>query len=154
MEEVVELLKKNNKYISVMESCTGGCISNEITNIEGASEVFAFGGVTYSNEFKIKLGVEEDIIDKCTVYSTECAKEMSKKICIYSNSDYGIGVTGKLGRVDRFNMSGDNNTVYISIYDKASDRYYTDKIRVDKENRTKNKKEVVDRVISIMKEII
>ena len=33
MNKVVELLIKNNKTISTMESCTGGALVNAITNI-------------------------------------------------------------------------------------------------------------------------
>ena len=33
MEELVQLLIKENKTISVMESCTGGGICNAITNV-------------------------------------------------------------------------------------------------------------------------
>ena len=95
-----------------MESCTGGGIANAITNIEGSSEVFKFGAVTYSNEYKIKMGVSSNIIDKYTVYSAETSNEMSKNISNYTNSNYGIGVTGKLNRVDKFNLYGEDNIVY------------------------------------------
>ena len=67
MKEVVELLNKNNKTISTMESCTGGGVANAITNIEGSSSIFMFGAVTYSNEYKIKMGVDQNIIEKYSV---------------------------------------------------------------------------------------
>ena len=54
MKEIVEKLIKLNKTISTMESCTGGYVANGITNIPGASSVFMFGAITYSNEYKIK----------------------------------------------------------------------------------------------------
>ena len=47
MKEIVQKLIKLNKTISTMESCTGGYIVNEITNIEGASDVLKFSAVTY-----------------------------------------------------------------------------------------------------------
>ena len=53
MKGVVEKLIKLNKTISTMESCTGGALVNEITNVEGASNVIKFSAVTYSNEYKI-----------------------------------------------------------------------------------------------------
>ena len=115
MKEVVELLIKEKKTISTMESCTGGGVVNEITSVEGASEILKFSAVTYSNEFKIKMGVSEDIIDKYSVYSRETADEMSKNISLFTNSNYGIGVTGKLNRVDINNPYGEDNIVYISI---------------------------------------
>ena len=80
MEEVVKRLIDKNKTISTMESCTGGGVANAITNVEGASEVLKFNAVTYSNEFKIKMGVSSSVIDKYSVYSAETAMEMSKNI--------------------------------------------------------------------------
>lgn len=35
MKNVIEILTKNNKTISTMESCTGGALVNAITNVEG-----------------------------------------------------------------------------------------------------------------------
>lgn len=112
LEEIVKILTKQNKTISTMESCTGGALANAITNIPGASEILKFSAVTYSNEFKIKMGVPKEIIDTYSVYSIETAIEMSKKISEFTNSNYGIGITGKLNRVDPHNLSGDNSTVY------------------------------------------
>ena len=79
MKKLVEELIKNKKTISTMESCTGGGVANAITNIEGASEVLKFSAVTYSNEYKIKMGVSSDVIDEYSVYSMETAHEMSKQ---------------------------------------------------------------------------
>jgi len=124
MNKVVELLIKNNKTISTMESCTGGALVNAITNIPGASEVLKFSAITYSNEYKIKLGVDSKIIDKYTVYSIETADEMSKVISNYTNSNYGVGITGKLSRPDINNPYGEDNLVFISIYNKDNNKYY------------------------------
>ena len=54
--------------VSTMESCTGGAVVNAITNIPGASQVLKYSAVTYCNEFKIKMGVSKDVIDKYSVY--------------------------------------------------------------------------------------
>ena len=124
MKDIIEKLIKLNKTISTMESCTGGGVVNAITNIPGASEVLKFSAVTYSNEFKIKMGVASDVIEKYTVYSIETAMEMSKNISLFTNSSYGIGITGKLNRQDKNNKFGSNNKVYISIYDKELDKFY------------------------------
>ena len=86
---VINKLIEKNKTISTMESCTGGYIANAITNIEGASTIFKFGAVTYSNEYKIKMGVSKETIDKYSVYSIETAREMAYNISKFTNSDYG-----------------------------------------------------------------
>ena len=150
MKEIIEKLIKLNKTISTMESCTGGSLAGFITNIEGSSTVFKFGAVTYSNEFKIKMGVSEEVIDKYSVYSENTAKEMSKSISNFTNSDYGIGITGKLNRADINNLSGEDDIVYISIYDKEKDTYYNDKIKVIYETREENKQYVIDKVIELL----
>lgn len=154
MKEIIEKLTLLNKTISTMESCTGGFIANEITNIEGSSEVFKFSAVTYSNEFKIKMGVNKDIIDKYSVYSTEVSNEMSKNISKFTNSNYGIGITGKLNRVDKFNPYGLDNVVYISIYDKDNNKYYNSIIKVKLQTRKDNKELVIKEVIKLLNNIL
>ena len=124
MEELIKLLTEQNKTIATMESCTGGGIANAITNMPGASEVLKFSAVTYSNEYKIKMGVSAEIIDQYTVYSMETAMEMSKKISDFANADIGIGVTGKINREDIRNKSGDDSKIFVSIYDKQNVKYY------------------------------
>ena len=146
MKLLVEKLIEKNKTISTMESCTGGGVANEITNIEGASEVLKFSAVTYSNEYKIKMGVNSKIIDKYTVYSMETAHEMSKSISEFTNSDYGVGITGKLNRVDVNNPYGKDSVVYISIYDKELDQHYDYIVEAIKSSRRENKKLVIKKI--------
>ena len=154
MHEIVNKLIELNKTISTMESCTGGYIANSITNVPGASDTFMFGAVTYSNEYKIKLGVDASLIDKYSVYSMEVANSMSKTISNYTNSNYGIGITGKLNRVDKNNLSGEDNVVYISIYDRDNNKFYNDVITVLYDDRCKNKEMVLQSIIKLMEEIL
>ena len=154
MEKLVKILIDKKKTIASMESCTGGNFANEVTNIEGASEVLKFSAVTYSNEFKIKMGVDEDIIDKYSVYSMEVAKCMSKKISEFSDSDYGIGITGKINRSDKFNMYGSDNLVFVSIYDRCNDKYYSLSIEMMDTSRSDNKKMIVNNIVKVMLGIV
>lgn len=137
LDKIVKMLKEKNKYVSTMESCTGGGLVNAITNIPGASEILKFSAVTYSNEFKIKMGVPKETIDTYSVYSMETAIDMSKKISEFTNSNYGIGITGKLNRADINNLAGDDNMVYFSIYNKDTNTNYNDFIRVSKSSPAK-----------------
>lgn len=154
MKKIVELLIKNNKTISTMESCTGGGVVNEITNIEGASEILKFSAVTYSNEYKIKMGVSKKTIDEYSVYSIEVAKKMSKSISDFTNSSLGIGITGKLNRVDINNPFGEDNVVFISIYDKEKDKYYTEKLEVKEKSRKENKELVINLIKEKLLEVV
>ena len=146
MKEVVEKLIELKKSISTMESCTGGGVANAITNIPGASEILRFSAVTYSNEYKIKMGVSADTIDKYSVYSMEVAKEMSKSISDFTNSDIGVGITGKMGVLDPANPYGDDNTIYVSIYLKDDDTYHTFKMNTKYEERKDNKELIIERI--------
>ena len=150
MKRVVEKLKENNKTISLMESCTGGGVANAITNIEGASDVIKFSAVTYSNEYKIKMGVSKDVIDKYSVYSIQTANEMSYNISKFANSNLGVGITGKLNRVDKNNPFGEDNVVFISVYDKDNDKYYNSKVMATKGSRKENKELVINEIINMI----
>lgn len=154
LKEIVEKLTILKMTISAMESCTGGGFSNALTNIEGASEVLKFSAVTYSNEYKIKFGVSKDIIDKYSVYSFEVADEMSLNISKFTGSNIGVGITGKLNRIDVNNPYGDDNIVYISVYDVANNKFYHEKVNVTKRSRALNKDLVIEYVVEILNEIL
>lgn len=153
-KRIVKKLIEDKKTISTMESCTGGGVANAITNIEGASSVLKFSAVTYSNEFKIKMGVSKEIIDKYSVYSIETAHEMALNISKYTSSDYGIGITGKLNRADENNNYGKDNEVFISIYDKENNKYFDSDIKVTENNRDLNKEIVLEEIISSLSNIL
>lgn len=154
LNDLVKRLIEKQKTISTMESCTGGALASEITNVEGASDVLKFSAVTYSNEFKIKMGVSKDVIDKYSVYSMETAYEMSRNISKFTNSNYGVGITGKFGNVDKANLYGDDYTVFISIYDKDNNKFYNDTVKAVKQNRKENKMLVIKKVNYMLLEII
>ena len=154
LREIIKILTEKNKTISTMESCTGGGVANAITNIDGASEVLKFSAVTYSNEYKIKMGVDANIIDKYSVYSIKTAEEMSKNISSFANSNYGVGITGKLNRVDKNNLYGQDNVVYVSVYDKDTDKFYNGSIEVTKQSRKENKELVIELIINMLLNII
>lgn len=154
MKEVVEKLIEKKKTISTMESCTGGALANAITNVEGASEILKFSAVTYSNEFKIKMGVPKETIDKYSVYSMETAKEMSKNISNFTNSSYGVGITGKINRPDPNNQVGSNSIIFISIYEKEKNKHYDFSIKAIDADREKNKDYIIEQITIKLKEII
>ena len=154
MKEIVELLKEKNKTISTMESCTGGFIASSITDVEGSSEILKFSAVTYSNEYKIKMGVKKETIDEYSVYSIEVAKEMSKQISEFAGSNYGIGITGKLNRQDESNTRGKTNEVHVCIYDKDNAVYNTYSLEVVDQTRHENKELILNKIIVYLKEIL
>lgn len=95
---VALLLKKHNKTIAVAESCTGGLVSDKLTNIPGISEFFLEGVVAYSNRAKSSiLGVPEELIIKHGAVSPEVARAMAEGIQKRSAANVGIGTTGIAG---------------------------------------------------------
>lgn len=154
MEELVKILIEKKKTISTMESCTGGGIINAITNIPDASKVIKFSAVTYSNDFKIKMGVKKEVINTYSVYSMETAVAMAKKIADYTKSSYGVGVTGKLNKPDLNNPVGDDNSVFLAIYDSDNSTNYCIHLYVKKDTREENKQEIIDAFVKNMKNII
>ncbi|MCI9233738.1 MAG: CinA family protein [Bacilli bacterium] len=153
-ERVVNLLIERKEQIATMESCTGGGLANMITNIPGASEILLYSAVTYSNEYKIKMGVLKETIDKYTVYSMETATEMARAISTFAHSDYGVGITGKLKRSDPNNITENDDLVYFVIYDRNKDLFYKDSLSVTKEERVENKDMVIEKVLDGLIEAI
>lgn len=152
---LVDILRKQKQTIAFMESCTGGMLASEITNIEGSSEVLKASLVTYCNEFKEKFGVNPNIIETYGVYSLETAKQMAKAACNVIDSDWSIGITGQLGRMDPNNPGAKENKVYYSAYNKKENTYYDDQICVTpNQNRRKQKEEVVKKVIDFILSIL
>lgn len=139
MEEIVKYLIEKNITIATMESCTGGMLASKITDIPGASDILKFSAVTYSTEYKIKMGVSKDVIDKYTVYSKETAKEMAYHIADFAGSLIGVGITGRLTS----NLD-EPKGVDICIYDKRCDKYYLAFCNIKKDNRHENKLEVIE----------
>ena len=154
MENIVDELILSNKTISTMESCTGGFVASSITNISGSSKVFKFGAVTYSNEYKIRMGVNKDVINEYSVYSIETAKEMSKKISDFTNSDYGVGVTGTINEIDPNNISKSISKVYLSVYIKSSDEYLTKCINTIKASRIDNKEYITKNIVEMLRSVL
>ncbi|MCD4764072.1 MAG: competence/damage-inducible protein A [Desulfobacterales bacterium] len=99
METIVgSLLRREKATIAIAESCTGGLISNLLTNVPGSSDYFLFSGVTYSNKAKIKvLGVSEATLKKYGAVHEETANEMADGVRRISGATYGISTSGIAG---------------------------------------------------------
>ena len=126
-----------------MESCTGGFFANELTNVNGSSNIFKLGLVTYSNEYKEYFGVSRQTIQEYTVYSNEVSREMAKTCSDIAKSNIGVGITGMLGLMDSANPSANINSVYISIYVKEKNTFFDYKIEAIGETRLEKKKYIV-----------
>ena len=96
--KVAQLLTNRQKTLSVAESCTGGGLSNRLTNIAGSSSFFKLGLVTYSNEAKMKfLKIPSTVLIKHGAVSSEVARRMALSIRKTLDTDFGMGLTGIAG---------------------------------------------------------
>ncbi|CAN5488141.1 competence/damage-inducible protein A [soil metagenome] len=93
-----ELLDKQNKTIAVAESCTGGRLSDAITNIPGCSQYMLGGIIAYSNELKMQhLNVTQQDLQKYGAVSRQVALQMAKGVAEQTGSDIGVSTTGVAG---------------------------------------------------------
>jgi nicotinamide-nucleotide amidase len=95
---ISKLLIKRSKTIAVAESCTGGLLSNLLTNIPGSSQYFLLGIIAYSNNAKTYLlKIPTIFIARYGAVSKPVAQLMAQKVKNIASSDYGIGITGIAG---------------------------------------------------------
>ena len=102
MESVIgTLLKERCLRLCVAESCTGGLLSERITDVAGSSDYFMGGLVTYASEAKVSwLGVSAETIERFDVVSEECAREMAERardLAGGAGKAVGLSVTGVAG---------------------------------------------------------
>jgi nicotinamide-nucleotide amidase len=99
MEEVVGLrLAVGGFSLAVAESCTGGLISERLTEVPGSSVYFKEGVVAYSNDAKIRsLGVDAESLRQYGAVSAQVAEAMAEGVRERADTDFGLSVTGIAG---------------------------------------------------------
>jgi len=118
LEEVIACLLTEKKLtIAVAESCTGGLITNRLTDVSGSSDYLERGLVTYSNAAKISmLGVPAKVIEKHGAVSEETARLMAEGVRKLAGTDLGISSTGIAGPTGG-TKEKPVGTVYIALAD-------------------------------------
>ncbi len=95
---VVKGLSLCKMRLATAESCTGGLLAKRLTDVAGASEVFASGAITYSNEAKTRLlDVPDELIRAHGAVSLPVARAMARGARLRDGADLGIGITGVAG---------------------------------------------------------
>lgn len=96
--ELGQQLISRNLTIATAESCTGGRIGAEIASVDGASDYFVGGVISYATRIKEDiLGVQGTLIGKYGVVSEQTAMSMNRGVRRLMNADVGISVTGYAG---------------------------------------------------------
>lgn len=95
---VARLLTDWGLTLAVAESCTGGLITDRLTDIPGSSVFLERGLVTYSNAAKISLlCVPEEVIATHGAVSAETARLMAEGVRRLAGTHLGLAVTGIAG---------------------------------------------------------
>lgn len=95
---LVKLLKDNNKTLTTAESCTGGLLGELITSVPGASNIYQYGFITYSNQAKEDLlDVKPQTLKEYGAVSKETVIEMALNSRERSKSDYALSISGLAG---------------------------------------------------------
>jgi nicotinamide-nucleotide amidase len=93
-----EKFLKQNIILTTVESCTGGLLAAQLTNIAGSSTWFDRGFITYSNQSKIDcVGVMKSTIKKYGAVSQQTANEMALGGIHNSQGNLGLSITGIAG---------------------------------------------------------
>ncbi len=99
LEAVVgALLVKQRKTLAVAESCTGGLLSDRITDVAGSSRYLRGSLVAYHNDLKRHyLGVPTTMLARAGAVSGAVAKAMAQGMRTFAQADIGLSITGIAG---------------------------------------------------------
>lgn len=97
-QEVAKRLMQREITLSCCESPTAGMFASWLAEIPGISHVFSGGYVIYDkNAAASILGVDENVIIKHTLYSSETADAMAEKLYEKTGSRMCVAITGVAG---------------------------------------------------------
>lgn len=98
LKKVSKKLHKSNFSLVSAESCTGGWLAKQITDLPDSSTIFDRGFVTYSNEAKQDmLGVTIETLDQYGAVSEETTREMADGALKNSRADISVSISGVAG---------------------------------------------------------
>lgn len=145
----VRLLREKNLTLATAESCTGGLLAEQITQVPGASEIFGFGYVTYWEQAKTKMiGVNPAVIAQYNVVSAPVAAQMALGAAEASGADIGVGITGIAGP-----GGGDTErpvgTVFVAL--AMGDTVWTQHLRLVNSTRQTVRQRAVSAVLDMIR---
>ncbi len=97
-ETLLARARARGATIATAESCTGGLLAGAITGVAGASDLFGYGFVTYSNDAKQDLlGVQAETLLQWGAVSEQVAREMAEGARARSGAGLALAITGIAG---------------------------------------------------------
>ena len=148
IKKIAEIAIKKNKTIAVAESCTGGLISNSLTDISGSSKYFKLGIIAYSNQAKSSiLRIPPKEINRFGAVSRQVSSKMAINVKALLKTDIGLSCSGIAGPIGGTRQKP-VGTVYIAI---ASDSGVHAKKFNFKGNRFQIKNQTRNKALQILK---
>jgi nicotinamide-nucleotide amidase len=109
------LLRERGSTLALAESCTGGLVSDRVTNVPGSSSYFHGGIVAYAYQAKVDLlGVSWSTLESHGAVSQAVVLEMAQGACNSLKSDIGVSISGIAGP-DGGTESKPVGTVWIAL---------------------------------------
>lgn len=96
-QAIAQALQSRDRTLAVMEYCTGGFLTNAITEANDAQRHFRGGIVAFGAESLAASGVPPALMDNHGAVSQEAANAMASAALMQLGADYGIGITGAPG---------------------------------------------------------
>lgn len=98
VQKVHELLRARSATVATAESCTGGMIASQLTELPGSSEVFLGSVVAYDNRVKHQmLHVSQDTLAQYGAVSSRTVCEMAQSVRSLMGTTYGVAISGVAG---------------------------------------------------------
>ncbi len=97
-QELGVLLMRRGWMLAAAESCTGGWLAKQLTDVPGSSGWFERGFVTYANAAKAEmLGVHEQTLLEHGAVSAAVVREMAEGALARSHADVAVAISGVAG---------------------------------------------------------
>jgi nicotinate (nicotinamide) nucleotide adenylyltransferase len=144
-----DLLRENGMTLSVAESCTGGLVSDRITDVPGSSDYYEGGVVSYGVQAKAKhLGIPLKYIERYGAVSPQVAERMAEGVRKVFKTTYGLSTTGVAGPTGGTEGTP-VGTVFIAVADGR--RTAVEKLEL-KGSRRAIKREAAERGLRLLSE--
>ncbi len=141
------LLTGRNKTLAVAESCTGGLITDRLTDVPGSSAYLIAGVVAYAYQAKVTaLGVTWEMLNQYGAVSPETARAMARGARERFGATFGLSVTGIAGPGG--GMPG--KPVGLTYLALVSDRDEVIERHVWQGNRRENKAQSADAALRLL----
>lgn len=93
-----DYLREKGLTLSIAESCTGGLVSDRITDVPGSSDYFEGGIVSYSIQAKARhLFIPITYIERYGPVSAQVARRMAQGVRQAFHTTFGLSITGVAG---------------------------------------------------------